>query len=126
MARFLVSVCKSSECLARGSAAIDRELVKLVKERGADAKIQRGGCWGLCNLGPNVVVREGDAAKRVENDIFGHDASFSGRVGEHHYGACTTTSVARVVEEHLLAGHPVAELASTRETRATAVKLSKE
>lgn len=124
MARFLVSICRSSECLARGSPAIESELTALVTESGADAKIQRGGCWGLCNLGPNIVVREGEAAARVQADIFAHDASFQGRVGEYHYGSCTTDSVKRIAQEHLVEGHAVTDLASTRETRATAKKLS--
>lgn len=126
--KFLVSVCKASECSARGADRLFDEIRSRVSESGIEERVtvRRGGCWGLCNLGPNVVVRQGEAAAAVERDLFGHDGSFLGRVGEFHYGACTVESVGRIVSEHLVDGHPVEELASDRALRATAKKLSKD
>ena len=124
--RVLVSICKTSECKARGSDALAAHVGARVRDAGiADrVKVQRGGCWGLCNLGPNIVVRQGDAAAAVEKNIFGGDASFQGRVGEFHYPGCTTEIADRIVDEHLIAGKPVGEIASDARTRATAKKLS--
>jgi len=128
MPHFLVSVCKGSECVARGSDALHAEAVACVKEQrlGDHVTVTRGGCWGLCNLGPNVVVRQDEAARAVEGALFGHDATFLGKVGEFHYGACAVETVQRIVREHLAEGHPIPELASDRALRATAKKLSKD
>lgn len=122
----LVSVCKTSECKARGADALAARIGARVREAGiADrVKVQRGGCWGLCNLGPNVVVRQGDAAAAIERNIFGGDASFQGRVGEFHYPGCTPAVADRIVDEHLVAGKPIGELASDAAARAAAKKLS--
>src|SRR5579859_1015210 len=107
--RLLVSVCKASECSDRGADRLFEEVRARVSESGIEDRVsvRRGGCWGLCNLGPNVVVRQGEAAAAVERDLFGHDGSFLGKVGEFHYGACTIESVRRIVAEHLLEGRPV-------------------
>ena len=85
----------------------------------------RGGCWGLCNLGPNVVVREDAAADAVERSRFGGDATFAGKVGEYHYGSMTAERVQRVLNEHLREGRPAGDLLTSAEARKTAVKLSK-
>src|SRR5512135_6711 len=98
----LVSVCKGSECRARGADACFEELKKLAAPAGARVKVARGGCWGLCNLGANVVVRHDAAADAVEKNIFGGDASFAGKVGEFCYGSSTPESVARIADEHLM------------------------
>lgn len=124
--RLLVSVCKGSECRARGADALFDELTRLTGTEGDRIRVVRGGCWGLCNLGANVVVRQGAAAEAVEKNVFGGDATFGGRVGELCYGAATVESVRRVAAEHLLGGKPVVELALTAAQRKTAVKLSKD
>ncbi len=121
----LVSVCKGSECRARGADACFAELVRLCADEKDRVKVTRGGCWGLCNLGANVVVRQGAAADAAERNVFG-DATFAGKVGEVCYGASTVESVGRIAREHLQQGAPVRELALTAEQRRTAVKLSKD
>lgn len=126
--RMLVSVCKGSECRDRGADELCERIRDAVEAAGADdrIKVTRGGCWGLCNLGANVVVRQDAAAAAVENNVFGGDASFAGRVGEFAYGAMTEQGADRVVAQHLLKGEPVRELLLTAEARKTAVKLSKD
>src|SRR5205814_4774239 len=54
----LVAICKSSECSARGSDRLYEEIRTAVEAArvGDRVTVRRGGCWGLCNLGPNVVV----------------------------------------------------------------------
>ena len=123
----LVSVCKGSECCDRGADALFEKIRRAVDDADeADrVKVTRGGCWGLCNLGANVVVRQDAAATAVEKNVFGGDASFAGKIGEFAYGAMTEDAARRIVKEHLLKGEPVRELLLTAETRKTAVKLSK-
>ena len=126
--RFLVSVCKGSECCDRGADALHRLLELGVAEEGiaAHVRVTRGGCWGLCNLGPNVVVRQDGAAEAIERNKFGADAAFAGKVGEYHYGGVTPERARRVLREHLRDGQAASDLASSAETRKTAVKLSKD
>ena len=99
-----------------------------VAEEGiaAQVRVTRGGCWGLCNLGPNLVVRQDAAAAAIEKSKFGSDAAFAGKVGEYHYGAMTPDRVRRILREHLRDGTPAADLLTTAEARKTAVKLSKD
>ena len=128
MADLLVSICKGSECCARGADALFELIAREVEEGGAKDRVRvtRGGCWGLCNLGANVVVRQGTAALAVERNVFGGDASFAGKVGEYCYGGMTVETARRVVAEHLLGGTPARDLLLTAEMRLTAVKLSKD
>lgn len=109
--RFLCSVCKSDTCTERGSDAVFEELKAQVKAQGleAEVQVQRGGCYGLCKLGPNLIVREGAAAQRVLSDMFGSDCTYRGVAGEFHYAALATDEIARVVEEHLGEGNPIVE-----------------
>ena len=123
--KVLVSVCKGSECCDRGADALYTLLERGVRERQVEARVTRGGCWGLCNLGPNVVIRHDSAAEAVDKAVFGGDATFGGRVGEYHYGALNAERVERVLEEHLVNGRPASELLVSAEKRKTAVKLSK-
>ena len=123
----LVSVCKGSECCDRGADGLFDLLASGVGDAGLGArvKVTRGGCWGLCNLGPNIVVRHGAAADAVEGNRFGGDPSFAGKVGEYHYGAMDAERAARVLAEHLSRGTPASDLLTTVEDRKRAVKLSK-
>lgn len=123
----LVSVCKGSECCDRGADGLHEDLRARVAESGLGPRVRvtRGGCWGFCNLGPNVVVRHDAAAAAVERNTFGGDASFQGKVGEYHYAGVTAAAIERITAEHLAQGRAVTELLATPEQRKTAVKLSK-
>lgn len=120
-------MCKGSECCDRGADALQTALSAGVAEEGlADrVRVTRGGCWGLCNLGPNVVVRHDAAADAVEKSRFGGDATFAGKIGEYHYGAMTVERAKRVLVEHLRDGRPAGDLLTSADARKTAVKLSK-
>ena len=125
--RLLVSVCKGSECCDRGADALHAALTRGVTQEGLEERVRvtRGGCWGLCNLGPNVVVRHDAAADAVEKSRFGGDATFAGKIGEYHYGAMTPEHAQRVLVEHLRDGRPAGDLLTSADARKTAVKLSK-
>jgi len=122
----LVSVCKGSECCDRGAERLHEELATGVAKLGLDGvRVVRGGCWGLCNLGPNVVIRRDAAADAIEKSRFGGDATFAGKVGEYHYGSLTPEKAKRILDEHLRDGRPASDLLTPAEARKTAVKLSK-
>lgn len=109
--RFLVSVCRTDTCTERGSDDLYFEFLKQVEAHGLSdsVKVQRGGCYGLCKIGPNVIIREGAAAQKILDDLFGSDCNYRGMAGEFHYADLKLDEIARVVAEHLGEGRPVLE-----------------
>ena len=68
----------------------------------------RGGCYGLCHLGPNVVVRP--ETGRPKDPFSPEDYQLMGWEGEVHYGAMTPEKALRVLREHTGEDRPVEEL----------------
>ena len=57
---FRVSVCKGVDCRSRGSDAVWAVARQAAARLGLPPErcwLYRGGCYGLCQLGPNVVIR---------------------------------------------------------------------
>lgn len=104
--RYRAAVCKGPDCRRNGSDAVFQELKRQVDARGLAARceVYRGGCYGLCDLGPNLVVRE-DTRKR--DPLSPEDFQLMGWEGEHHYGAMSPQKVERIVNEHLTNDAPV-------------------
>ncbi|MDL2224760.1 NADH-quinone oxidoreductase subunit NuoF [Eubacteriales bacterium OttesenSCG-928-M02] len=85
-----VLVCGGTGCTSSGSPQIIDEFEKQIKEKGLEKEVQvvRTGCFGLCELGPVVIVYP--------------EGSFYSRV--------TPEDVAEIAEEHLLKGRIVRRL----------------
>ncbi len=85
-----VLICGGTGCTSSGSVALQEEFENRLKENGLEneVKLVQTGCFGLCALGPIVVVYpEGAFYSRVEKD-----------------------DVKEIVEEHLLKGRIVKRL----------------
>ena len=85
-----VLICGGTGCTSSGSVALQEEFENRLAENGLEneVKIVQTGCFGLCALGPIVVVYpEGAFYSRVEKD-----------------------DVKEIVEEHLLKGRIVTRL----------------
>ena len=85
-----VLICGGTGCTSSGSVALQDEFEARLKENGLEneVKLVQTGCFGLCALGPIVVVYpEGAFYSRVEKD-----------------------DVKEIVEEHLLKGRIVTRL----------------
>lgn len=82
----------------------------MVAKAGLNARceVYRGGCYGLCHLGPNVVVREDGGGPR--DPLSREDFQLMGGPGEFHYAPMTARDIGRVVDEHLAQGRAVEEL----------------
>lgn len=109
MKRYRVAVCKGSDCRRGGSNAVFEEAKAAVAREGLSDRctVSRGGCYGLCHLGPNVVVREADSRPL---DTFSRDSYQLTRApGETHYGAMSPERMAKVATEHLKEDRPVEE-----------------
>ncbi|MCH5169890.1 MAG: NADH-quinone oxidoreductase subunit NuoF [Oscillospiraceae bacterium] len=90
MIRSQVLICGGTGCTSSGSAVLIDEFENRIQENGLsdEVKIVRTGCFGLCALGPVVIVYP--------------DGTFYSRVQKE--------DVAEIVSEHLLKGRIVERL----------------
>ena len=90
MERSHVLVCAGTGCVSSSSAVIIKALNEQIEKQGlsGEVKVVKTGCFGLCALGPIVIVYpEGTFYSRVEVE-----------------------SIPEIVEEHLLKGRVVTRL----------------
>lgn len=107
MKKYRVSVCKGPDCRGNGSDQVFATAKAAVAEAGLTARCElyRGGCYGLCHLGPNVVIREETGRKK---DPFSReDFQLMGWDDEVYYPGMTSEKMTRVVAEHLGKDEPV-------------------
>ena len=111
MKRYRLSVCKGSSCKAGGSdavAAAARDELSARKLQVPRCELYRGGCYGFCHMGPNVVIREETGRKR--DPLSPEDFQLMGWEGEVYYSHMTPEKMKRVVAEHIAQDKPVVEL----------------
>ena len=100
-----MAVCKGPDCTKGGSDAVYARARELAP---TTCEVYRGGCYGLCHLGPNVVLREDRGGKR---DPFSReDFQLMKTEGETYYWHMTPEKVARVLERHVASGERQADL----------------
>ena len=90
MIRSHVLICAGTGCTSSGSAKVKEALVKELEAKGLteEIKIVTTGCFGLCALGPVMIIYpEGTFYSQVKAD-----------------------DIPEIVEEHLLKGRPVERL----------------
>ncbi len=90
MIRSHVMICGGTGCTSSGSLKIQNEFARLIKSYGLQDEVQivKTGCFGLCALGPVVIVYpEGTFYSQVKPE-----------------------DVEEIVESHLLKGHIVERL----------------
>jgi len=109
MKAYRVSVCKGPDCRKGGADAVFQAAQDAVA--GSDFQgrcvLYRGGCYGLCHLGPNVVVRQD--VGRPRDLLSKEDFQLMGWPEETYYWAMTPQGMVRVLREHVGGGQPVAE-----------------
>ncbi len=90
MIRAHVLICAGTGCTSSGSAAVRQALKDELVKKGLDEEIKvvQTGCFGLCALGPIMIV--------YPEGIF--------------YSRVTAADIPEIVEEHLLKGRPVQRL----------------
>ncbi len=109
MKKFRLSVCKGPDCKLGGADQVFRAVADALAQRGLQPKCHafRGGCYGLCHMGPNLVIREDGL--RPRDPLSREDFQLMGWDDEVHYGGVTVDKVARIVEEHIGREQPVSE-----------------
>ena len=93
MIRSQILICGGTGCTSSGSNALEAEFTAKIAENGLaeEVKVVKTGCFGLCALGPVVIVYP--------------DGTFYSKVKKE--------DVAEIVTEHLLKGRVVERLAYT-------------
>jgi len=105
-------------CTANGSDALAGQVSTLTSTLAAGlapaarCRVLRGGCYGLCEIGPNIVVRRHtDELPDPEVDRL----SLTEADNETVYSTMATDDVEKVLRSHLEADRSVLEL--TRDAR---------
>lgn len=115
MKKYRLSVCKGPDCRRGGADAVFATFKDKLAQAGLlpQCNAYRGGCYGLCHLGPNVVIREDIG--RPRDPLSREDFQLMGWEGEVHYGAMSPAKVDRVVNEHIREDRPVADFITAEE-----------
>ncbi len=119
-----MAVCKGPVCRGNGSDKVFAAAKEAVAKAGVGQRceVYRGGCYGLCHLGANVVVREADG--RPKDPFSAEDYQLMGWEGEYHYQEMTPEKVARVVAEHIAQDKPVADFVASADDTVLSLKSS--
>ena len=102
--KYVVAVCEGPDCTGNGSDALVPLLGAAIGKLGigGHCRVQRGGCYGLCHEGPNVIVRR-DTGAPVD-PLSSEDYELTGAEGEVHYDHVDAVKIEKLVREHLVEG----------------------
>lgn len=110
MARiYRLAVCKGPNCTLNGANEVFRAAAEAVKAQGLSGRclVARGGCYGMCAFGPNVILRVHDPAA-PSDPLSPGDFMLLGTAGEYHYSDMSAERMAELVAEHVGQDRPVA------------------
>jgi (2Fe-2S) ferredoxin len=107
---YRLAVCKGPNCTFNGANDVFKAAVQAVAEQGLQGRclVARGGCYGMCAFGPNVIVRVHDPAEPPD-PLSSRDFMLLGVEGEQHYSGMAPGQMTRLVAEQVGEDHPVAE-----------------
>jgi len=110
MKKYRLAVCKGPDCRAAGADRVFAICLEQVMRDGLAARceVYRGGCYGLCHLGPNVVIREDRGQPR--NPLAPENFQLMGWPGEFLYSAMNEVRMLRVLEQHIRCEEAVQDL----------------
>lgn len=118
-------VCAGRLCRSRGSDAVaSATTTAAINSLAGDVDVQvgRGGCYGLCDLGPNVVVRRFTSAVDAAHDAEADRLSLTNADNESVYCGVAPAEVATIVNAHVVDDEPYAPF--TRGRRAHELEAS--
>ena len=107
---YRLTVCKGPNCTYNGADKVAEAVREALAKRGlgATCELTRGGCYGLCAFGPNLILRPVEpGAPRDPLDT--GDFMLLGSPGEQHYSAMTAEKIERLVDAEIVKGERVPE-----------------
>jgi (2Fe-2S) ferredoxin len=108
--RYQILVCRGPECgdKRRSSElhATFQELLKTTPLGGNEAILDHYSCFGRCQRGPNVLVREMKPTENLRMILLMPTAG----PGAYLYNMVKPGEVRQIVEEHLANGRPLIEM----------------
>ena len=98
-------------CTAHGAERLKEQVLALLDGRddGERVRVLRGGCFGLCEMSANVVVRRWASKGRLPDPSVDR-LTVTGRANEVVYSRVQPEDVARVLSAHLDDDQPADEL----------------
>lgn len=110
MKKYRLAVCKGPDCRRNGSDKVFQAAKEQVAAAGLQPRchLYRGGCYGLCHLGPNVVVRE-DIGRKTD-PFSPEDYQLMGWPEEVYYWRMTAEKMVQVISQHIGKDEPVEAL----------------
>ena len=119
---YRLAVCKGPNCSFNGARKVVEAMRDALRDQGLGDRcvLARGGCYGLCAFGPNVIVRREDPNAPV-NPLDPGDFMLLGVEGECHYSAVSPAQATRIIAEHIGAGRPVEEWLHANRARGISV-----
>ena len=112
MPLFDVWICQGRMCTANGSDAVAACATAQAEPHGARCRVLRGGCYGLCEIGPNVVVRRHEGQRP---DTEADRLTLTDEANETVYSGITPGDVESIVDVHLIEDGTLPDL--TRDAR---------
>ncbi len=109
--KFRLAVCKGPDCRSRGSDALVSAVQAALAAANLSGQCQvtRGGCYGLCRFGANIVIRPASGAQggaRID-PLSPENYRLMKTPGEVHYPAMTVEKIPELVRQHIGEGQPV-------------------
>jgi (2Fe-2S) ferredoxin len=105
---YRLAVCKGPNCTFNGANEVFKAAVEAVAAQGLQNRclVARGGCYGMCAFGPNVIVRVHDPATPPD-PLSPGDFMLLGVAGELHYSGLAPEQMSRLIAEHVGEDRPV-------------------
>jgi (2Fe-2S) ferredoxin len=100
-------VCQGRMCTANGSDVV---AVAAAASAPACVTVLRGGCYGLCDLGPNVVVRRFVDDNRDPTQVDADRLSLTYTANEHVYCGVGAGDLDAIVSAHVVDDAPLVRL----------------
>lgn len=99
-------------CTAHGSDALKDDVEVLLRKRPDDearCRVLRGGCFGLCDFAPNIVIRRWASRGRLPDPSVDR-LSLTGRSNETVYSRVDPDDLERLLRAHLDDDAPISSL----------------
>jgi (2Fe-2S) ferredoxin len=116
--RFDLWICQGRMCTANGSDALAARAVAAAAGAGGRCRVLRGGCYGLCEIGPNAVLRR-HAGPAALPDPEVDRLSLTDAANETVYSGVAPPDIDLILTSHLERDAPVPAL--RREAREAAL-----